>query len=414
MNNDFFEALGLLSKENNIEPEVLVEKIKTGIIKAIQKEYPGSDNINIDINPENGKFEMKLLKMVVEGEPEDPANEINIDEAKNISKRARVGEPVEIRLNSAKFGRVAAQKAKQQIKQDIRDFEKERILEQYKDKVHECVSATVQKVEPGTLNAVLTIDKNEVYLVRNKQIPGETLEPGDIVKVYVVGINNPEKRPSIKISRKHKDLVKRLFELEVPEIYDGTVEVKAISREAGSRSKIAVWSKDPNVDAVGACIGARRGRISKIVEELKGEKIDIIPWSEDDAEFIAKALSPAEVKSVEITDPEEKISRVIVADNQLSLAIGNRGQNAKLASRLTGGYKIDIVPESAADKLPEVKEIKEVKEEPAEEKAEEAEELAKALEEAADAVYEAEEAEAVEEAVEAVEKTIGKADEADE
>lgn len=349
MNNEFFDALGLLAKENNIDTEMLIEKIKQGILKAIKKEYPDSENIYIEINPETGKFEMKLLKTVVEGDPEDEANEINIDVAKTISKRAKVGGVLEIKLNSAKFGRVAAQQAKQQIKHDIKEIEKERLLAQYEDKVHECVSATVQKVEPNTLNAVLTIDKNEVYLVRGEQIPDEVLMPGDIVKVYVCGIANPERKPSIKISRKHRDLVKRLFELEVPEIYDGTVEVKAISREAGSRSKIAVYSKDPNVDAIGACIGPKRSRISKIVEELKGEKIDIVIWSEDDAEFIARALSPAEVKSVEITEVEPKACRVVVPNNQLSLAIGNKGQNAKLASRLTGGYKIDIVPEDSVN-----------------------------------------------------------------
>ena len=349
MNNEFFDALGLLAKENNIDTEILIEKIKQGVLKAIKKEYPDTENILIDVNPEKGKFEMKLIKTVVEGDPEDKANQINIDEALAITKRARVGGVVEIKLNSAKFGRVAAQQAKQQIKNDIREIEKERLLSQYEDKVHECVSATVQKVEPNTLNAVLTIDKNEVYLVRSEQIPEETLEPGDIVKVYVCGIANPERKPSIKISRKHKDLVKRLFELEVPEIYDGTVEVKSISREAGSRSKIAVYSKDPNVDAIGACIGPKRSRISKIVEELKGEKIDIIIWSEDDAEFIGRALSPADVKSVEITGSDPKTCRVVVPNNQLSLAIGNKGQNAKLASRLTGGYKIDIVPENAVE-----------------------------------------------------------------
>lgn len=353
MNNDFFEALGLLAKENNIEIETLVEKIKQGIFKAIKKEYPDTENINIEINPETGKFEMKLIKAVVEGEPEDPANEINIDQAKTVTKRAKVGGVVEIKLNSAKFGRVAAQMAKQQIKHDIKEFEKERLLAQYEDKVHECVPATVQKVEPATLNAVLTIEKNEVYLVRNEQIPDEVLRPGDIVKVYVVGIANPDKKPSIKVSRKHKELVKRLFELEIPEIYDGTVEVKAISREAGSRSKIAVYSKDPNVDAVGACIGPRRSRISKIVEELNGEKIDIIVWSEDDAEFIGRALSPAEVISVDITDYENKSCRVIVPNTQLSLAIGNKGQNAKLASRLTGGYKIDIIAENSLEQAEE-------------------------------------------------------------
>lgn len=345
MNNEFFDALNLLAKENNIEVDVLIEKIKDGILRAIKKDYPDTENVLIDINKEKGKFEMKLIKTVVEGEPLDPANEINIDEAMTISKRARVGGTVEIKLNSAKFGRVAAQKAKQQIKGDIRELEKERLLAQYEDKVHECVSATVQKVEPNTLNAVLTIDKNEVYLVRGEQIPNEVLVPGDIVKVYVCGIANPERKPSIKVSRKHRDLVKRLFELEIPEIYDGTVEVKAIAREAGSRTKIAVYSKNPNVDPIGACIGPKRSRISKIVEELKGEKIDIVVWSEDEAEFIGRALSPSEVKSVEIISVEPKACRVVVPNNQLSLAIGNKGQNAKLASRLTGGYKIDIIPE---------------------------------------------------------------------
>ena len=349
MNNEFFDALGLLAKENGIDIEVLIERIKQGILKAIKKEYPDTENILIDINTEKNKFDMKLIKTVVEGDPVDEANEINIDVAKTITKRAKVGGVVEIKLNSAKFGRVAAQQAKQQIKHDIKEIEKERLLAQYEDKVHECVSATVQKVEPNTLNAILTIDKNEVYLVRSEQIPDETLEPGDIVKVYVCGIANPERKPSIKISRKHKDLVKRLFELEVPEIYDGTVEVKSISREAGSISKIAVYSKDPNVDAIGACIGPKRSRISKIVEELKGEKIDLILWSEDDAEFIGRALSPATVKSVEITGTEPKTCKVVVPNNQLSLAIGNKGQNAKLASRLTGGYKIDIIPENVVE-----------------------------------------------------------------
>lgn len=351
MNNEFFEALSLLEKENNIDAEVLIETVKQGIIKAIKKDYPYCENIAVEINPETNKFEMKILKEIVEGEPEDPDNQINIDEALTLSKRARVGGTAEIKLNPAKFGRVAAQNAKQSIKNEIKDFERERLIEQYKDKVYECVSATVQKVEPATLNAVLTIDKNEVYLVRKEQIPGEVLKPGDIIKVYVVEIANPEKKPSIKISRTRRELVKRLFEREIPEIADGTVEVKAISRVAGARSKIAVCSKDPNVDAVGACIGPAKSRISSIVNELKGEKIDVILWSEEPAEFIAKALAPAEVKKVMISEEEGvRACKVIVPDNQLSLAIGNKGQNAKLAAGLTG-YKIDILPESAEDTL---------------------------------------------------------------
>ncbi len=343
MNKEFFEALSLLERENEISGDLLIDKIKAGVLRAIKKEYPDCDNISILIDPAKGKFEMKIIKDVVEGEPEN-ANQINIDKALETDKHARVGGTVEIELSMAQFGRVAAQSAKQSIRHDIKEFEKEHLLAQYQDKEHECVSATVQKVEPGTLNAILTIDKNEVYLVRNEQIPGEVLNPGDIVKVYVVGIVNPDKKPAIKISRTHKDLVKRLFELEVPEIYDGTVEVKSISREAGSRSKIAVWSKDPNVDAVGACIGPKRSRITKIVDELRGEKIDIIPYSEDDAEFIARSLAPAEIISVKLAEDGSKACTVVAPNNQLSLAIGNKGQNAKLAARLTG-YKIDIVPE---------------------------------------------------------------------
>ncbi len=358
MNEKFFEALSLLEKENNIDSDVLIEKIKSGIEKAIKKDYPYSENIRVDIDPETGKFEMVLLKEVMDVMyVDDPDNEIYIDEARTYDPNVKVGDMVEIPLNPAKFGRVAAQNAKQSIKHDIKDFERARLIEQYHDKEHECVSATVQKVEPTTLNAVLTIDKNEVYLVRNEQIPGETLKAGDIIKVYVVGIANPDRKPSIKISRTHRELVKRLFELEVPEIADGTVEVKAISRVAGARSKIAVYSKDPNVDAVGACIGPRKSRITSVVNELKGEKVDVINWCEEPADFIAKALAPAEVVKVELSEEEGvRECRVTVPNNQLSLAIGNKGQNAKLAAGLTG-YKIDIVAENSV---------------PADEKAEEA------------------------------------------
>ncbi|MBQ2580301.1 MAG: transcription termination factor NusA, partial [Ruminococcus sp.] len=223
--------------------------------------------------------------------------------------------------------------------------------EQYQDKEREVVSAVVQKVEPGTLNAIVTIDKNEVYFIRKEQIPGEVLKAGDMIKVYVAGIANSEKRqPVIRISRTQREFVKRLFEIEVPEIADGTVEIKAISRVAGARSKIAVISKDPNVDAVGACIGPKKSRITAVVNELNGEKIDVITYSEDPAEFIAKSLAPAEVIRVDLLEDlveGEKVQKrcqVIVPNNQLSLAIGNKGQNAKLAAGLTG-YKIDILPE---------------------------------------------------------------------
>ena len=348
MNNEFFEAFNQFEQENNMGVQELIETIKSGILQAVKKEYPNSENINIDINPDTHKFDVKILKEVVEGEPEDPDNQINIDAARNITKRAAVGGVVGIKINPAKFGRVAAQNAKQNIKHKIKDFERDKLIAQYEDKVFECVPATVQKVEPTTLNAVLTIDKNEVYLVRNEQIPGEVLKAGDIIQVYVVGIANPDKKPSIKISRTHRELVKRLFEREIPEIADGIIEIKGISRVAGVRSKIAVTSKDENVDAVGACIGPRKSRISTVVSELNGEKIDVIPYSDDAAEFIARALAPSEVVDVILSEQEGvRECRVIVPDNQLSLAIGNKGQNAKLAAGLTG-YKIDILSESAA------------------------------------------------------------------
>ena len=348
MSKEIFEALKIMQQQNGIPIDDLIEKIKSGILKAVKRDYPDSENIRIDLDPETETFEMALLKTVVEGEPEDPANEISLDEARTHQPDIAVGQTCEIVLNPATFGRVAASSAKQSIRSDIKQFERDKLVEQYKDKEHELVSAKVQKIEPRTGNAIITIDKDEIYFPRTEQIPGDSFRPGDIIQVYVVGVVNPDKKPTVKVSRSHRDFVKRLFEREVPEIYDGTVEIKSISREAGSRSKIAVCSKNPDVDAVGSCIGPKRSRISAIVSELGGEKIDLIPYSEDDAEFVAKALAPAEVKSVTLADDGTKSCTVIVPANQLSLAIGNKGQNAKLAARLTG-YKIDILPDEKAE-----------------------------------------------------------------
>lgn len=348
MSKEIFEALKIMQQQNGIPIDDLIEKIKSGILKAVKRDYPDSENIRIDLDPETETFEMALLKTVVEGEPEDPANEISLDEARTHQPDIAVGQTCEIVLNPATFGRVAASSAKQSIRSDIKQFERDKLVEQYKDKEHELVSAKVQKIEPLTGNAIITIDKDEIYFPRTEQIPGDRFKPGDIIQVYVVGVVNPDKKPTVKVSRSHRDFVKRLFEREVPEIYDGTVEIKSISREAGSRSKIAVCSKNPDVDAVGSCIGPKRSRISAIVSELGGEKIDLIPYSEDDAEFVAKALAPAEVKSVTLADDGTKSCTVIVPANQLSLAIGNKGQNAKLAARLTG-YKIDILPDEKAE-----------------------------------------------------------------
>ncbi|MGN0642064.1 MAG: transcription termination factor NusA [Huintestinicola sp.] len=347
MNNEFFEALECLAEENGIPVNALAEKIEQGVYKAVVKEYPDCDAFYVKVDPDEKKFDVCVMRVVVDDEPID-LNEINIDEARTIDPNCVCGDSVPYPLDTAAFGRVAAQYAKQAIRHDVKEFEKEKLIAQYKDKVHDIISATVQKIEPATGNATLTAEKNEIYLFKNEQIPGEVLKEGEIIKVYVVGIINPDRKPAVKISRTHKDLVKRLFELEIPEIYDGVVEVKSISREAGSRTKIAVCSKDPNVDPVGACIGPKRSRISKVVDELGGEKIDIIVYDEDPAVFIAKALAPADVISVEIAEGEEKACTVIVPNNQLSLAIGNKGQNAKLAARLTG-YKIDIKPENPVE-----------------------------------------------------------------
>ena len=381
MNGEFFEALKLMGQENGMEPDALAEIIKQGVAKAIKRDNPNCENIRVEINPETGVFGMGVLKVVVDDEPLDEYNEINIDEARTIDPNARVGGMCLIEVSPATFGRVAVQNAKQQIKHELKNHERERLIEQFNDKLYECVTAKVERIEARTGNAVLSLDKSEVYLVRQEQIPGEILRPGDMIKVYVVGIANPEKKPALKISRTHKDLVKRLFENEVPEIAEGVVEVMGISRVAGSRSKLAVRSKDKNVDAIGACIGPKKSRISAVVNELCGEKIDIIPYSEDPAEYIARALAPAQVIDVELIEGSEvPACRVIVPANQLSLAIGNRGQNARLAAGLTG-YKIDIISDAQAKELEEAAEAEQ------EEKALEGEnevselELADALEE---------------------------------
>ena len=297
----------------------------------------------------NGRF-LSLMQEVVDEEPIN-ATQIHIDVARTIDPNTYVGAMIEKRLDISKFGRASAQSAKQSIKGDLRDINRDRLLEKFADKENDIITATITQVEPGRGSATLLYDKTELYLLRSEQIPGETLREGMSIKVYVTGIVNKSKKPIVKVSRVHRDLVKRLFELEVPEIFDGTVEVKAISREAGSRSKIAVISHDANVDAIGSCIGPKRSRISAIVRELNGEKIDIIPYSENPAEFIAHALSPAKVLSVNILDEEERTCMAIVPNDQLSLAIGNRGQNAKLAAKLTG-FKIDIKSDQDAAAMP--------------------------------------------------------------
>lgn len=341
---ELFEALAAVAKEKGIEPELLVEKIQTALVIAIKKDYPRSEDIDFDIDITKGKFNVAIRKQVVE-EVLDDANEISLEEARSINKRYNIGDACTIKLDTKSFHRVAAQTAKQVIKQGIKEVERSQLVEQWGGLQNEAVSASVVRVEPDTGNAFVMINGNEVMLFKSDQLPADVLNVGDIIKVFVSGVSANDRRPTLRISRTHRDLIKRLFELEVPEIYEGVVEIRSISREAGSRSKIAVISNNENVDALGACIGPQRSRISKICEELRGEKIDVVKYSDDPKEFIKQALKPADVISVDIPDEEVRACSVIVPDNQLSLAIGNKGQNAKLAARLTG-FKIDIKPES--------------------------------------------------------------------
>lgn len=347
-NNDLFDALLELEREKGIKTADVLEAIKNAVAVAIRKYYNvGEENVSVEIDPETQKFKAVLIKEVVD-EVTDPSSQISLEEAHTKNKRVKVGSTLTTKLDTKQIGRIAALSGKNLIHQGINDAVKAQLVQQYQSKLHEVINAKVLKTEPKTGNASILVDKNEAILFKNEQIPGESLKEGDNVKVYVSDVISSERRCSIKVSRTHKDLVKRLFEMEVPEIFDGTVEIKSISREAGSRTKMAVWSRDENVDPVGACIGQKNSRVSEIVRELNGEKIDIVKYSEDPCEFVANSLAPAEVISVELIDPEERACRVVVPDSQLSLAIGNKGQNAKLAARLTS-YKIDIRPESAPE-----------------------------------------------------------------
>ena len=354
-NHDLFEALEALERERGVKTEAVIDSIKNAIAVAVRKYYNvGEDNVEVEIDSAEQKFRVAIVKDIVE-EVEDPTTQISLEDALEKNKRVRVGGKLSMKLDTKQIGRIAALSGKNLIHQGINDAVKAQLMEQYQNKLHEIVNARVQKVEPRTGNITVSIDKNEAMLFASEQIPGEMLHEGDSVKVYVSDVINGDRRCSLKVTRTHKELVKRLFEMEVPEIFEGTVEVKSISREAGSRTKIAVYSKDPNIDPVGACIGPRNSRVASMVRELNGEKIDIIKYSENPAEFIAAALAPSSVIRVDILSEEERSCRAIVPDDQLSLAIGNKGQNAKLAARLTG-YKIDIrplssdVPEDSAEK----------------------------------------------------------------
>ena len=350
MNAEFFEAIEDIEKEKGIPRSYMYDKIKVAMLAAFRRDNPEcEDNVEIILDEDNKRIEMNVSKTVV-SEVEDPSHEIVLEAAKKISRRAKVGDLLPVPVETKKFGRIAAQAAKQVIIQGIREAERGIIYEEFTSKEHEILTGVVSHIEPRNGSVSIRISSNSEYteamLAPNERIKTEALREGDHIKVYVVEVRNSTRGPQVLISRTHPGLVKRLFELEVPEIYDGTVEIKSIAREAGSRTKMAVWSADPDVDPIGSCVGPKGGRVASIVNELGGEKIDIVKYSEIPEEYIAAALSPSEVVSVTMME-DGKSCRVIVPDSQLSLAIGKEGQNARLAAKLTG-FKIDIKPESEA------------------------------------------------------------------
>ena len=346
---EIFAALAMLEKERGIPQTFMMDKIIQAVTTAYKRDHKDVENVIVDVDEERQRLKMYVQKNVVaEEDYVDPFNEIPVEEAKTISARYEIGDVVNIPVDNTEFGRIAAGNGKQVIIQGLREAERGMVYDEFNSKQHEILTGVVTRIDPRTNAVSLRIgtgtESTEALLLSGEQVPGEELVEGQHVKVYVVDVRRSTRGPQILISRTHPGLVKRLFELEVPEIYDGTVEVKSIAREAGSRTKMAVWSADENVDPIGACVGPKGQRVAAIVDELRGEKIDIIKWSEDPAQFIAAALAPSDVVDVMMAE-EGKACRVIVPDDQLSLAIGKEGQNARLAARLTG-YKIDIKPES--------------------------------------------------------------------
>ena len=338
MNSEFFTALELFEKEKGIPKEYIIEKVEAGLLNAYKRENGGNSNVRIVIDPE--KKEVKMFKVIsIVEEVNDPETEISVADAKAISKRYKLGGTIETEIKTKNFGRISAQTAKQVIVQGIREAERTMMIKEYESKREDVITATVLRIDPVNGNVIVDTGTSEAVMLKSEQIPGETFFVGDHVKVFVMEVKNEVKGPIVTLSRTHPGLVKRLFELEVPEIQDGTIVIRGIAREAGSRTKIAVESRDEAVDPVGSCIGNRRSRISNVVEELRGEKIDIVRYSETPEEYVSAALSPAEIKNVVFDG--ERSCRVIVAPDQLSLAIGKEGQNARLAAKLTG-LKIDI------------------------------------------------------------------------
>ena len=343
-NKEFFAALEAMEEERGIPQQFIADKFAEAIVVAARKDYGGNDIVSCVIDPENKIFTVTARKEIVD-EVEDRFTQISKSVAADIDPSSLERGFIDIKLDPKKFGRVVAQNSKNNFRQGVREAERGQTLAEFQSHNRELLTAVVQKIAPKTGNAILTIGHNEATLPKLEQVPDEVLSEGDHIKVYVVDVKETEKGARIMLSRTHPGLVKRLFETEVPEIFDGTIEIKSVSRQAGSRTKMAVYSPDPEIDPIGACIGPKGARVNKIVEELAGEKIDIVKYSEDPVEFITEALSPAKVVSVEIQSEEPRVCKVSVPESQLSLAIGNKGQNVRLAAKLTG-WKIDIHPES--------------------------------------------------------------------
>ncbi len=342
-NNELLEALNILEREKNISKETLLEAIENSLVTACKNHFGTSENVKVTMDPQTCEYHVFQEKTVVE-QVEDPVEQISLVNAKMVDSKYEIGDIVNVEIQSKEFGRIATQNAKNVILQKIREEERKVLYNQYYSMEKDVVTGVVQRYIGR--NVSVNLGKVDAILTENEQVRGEVFQPTERIKVYILEVKDTSKGPKILVSRTHPELVKRLFESEVTEVREGIVEIKAIAREAGSRTKIAVWSNDPDVDPVGACVGMNGARVNAIVNELRGEKIDIITWNENPAMMIENALSPAKVISV-IADAEEKSAKVIVPDYQLSLAIGKEGQNARLAARLTG-FKIDIKSETQA------------------------------------------------------------------
>ncbi|WP_077621931.1 transcription termination factor NusA [Sediminibacillus massiliensis] len=343
MSSELFDAIDYLEKEKGIDKDVLMEALEAALISAYKKNFKSATNVRVDINEEFGSMHVFARKDIVE-EVEDPQQQVSIEEAKQRDPNYELGDVIEVEVTPKDFGRIAAQAAKQVVTQRVREAERGVIFSEYIDREEDVMTGIIQRKDPRFI--YVNLGKIEARLPEGEQMPTESYQVHDRLKVFVTKVENTNKGPQIFVSRTHPGLLKRLFEMEVPEIYDGTVEIRSVAREAGDRSKISVYAQDPEIDPVGSCVGQRGQRVQTIVNELKGEKIDIVEWSEDPVVYVSNALSPSKVVEV-LVNEEEKATTVIVPDYQLSLAIGKRGQNARLAAKLTG-WKIDIKSESEA------------------------------------------------------------------